>query len=70
MFKIKEKLGGCCNSCSKTLNDNEKCITITTYWLDPLKYELEIMQMSLCEDCYKELAKEIKDRGNEDGINN
>ena len=60
MFRIRKKLGGCCNSCCKTLNDNEKCITITTYWIDPLKYEHGVMQMSLCEDCYKLLCDTLQ----------
>ena len=52
MFRLTKRLGGCCNSCSKTLKDNEKCIQITTFWVDPLKYEHDIMQISLCKDCY------------------
>ena len=63
MFIIERRLGGCCNSCCKTINDNEECIKITSYWVNAIGGSQDIMQISLCKDCYKELAKEIKERG-------
>ena len=59
MFRIRKKLGGCCNSCCKTINDNEQCVTITTYWVDAIKREHDVMQMSLCENCYNLLLNTL-----------
>ena len=62
MFIIEKRLGGCCNSCCKTINDNEESIMITSYLVNAIG-RVDIMQISLCKDCYKELANEIKERG-------
>jgi len=66
MFRIKEKLGGCCNSCCKSIEDNEECITITTYWVDAINREHDIMQMSLCNDCFDLLTKTLSLKENKE----
>ena len=62
MFIIEKRLGSCCNSCCKTLNDNEECIRITTYWINAIGRSQNIMQMSLCKDCFN-LLKDTINKG-------